>query len=315
MRYIILLLSLIPFAFFNASCGTKGSPSLKAFEKPLAVKDIRAVHREDMVVISWIYPRSEVQKIKGFYIERSESEGEGFKSIAYLRGDASEFVDKDFIIEKDYYYRILAHSLRDVLSDYSPVIKVRPKQPPQRPSGLRYFLMNDAINIEWDNGGASVKYNIYKTYKKGEYPLKPLNSTVLDNTFFKDKIEKNRTVYYAVRPLLDTEIKDEGYASEDLEVNPEDFVPKRPEGIRYVLSDRGVYLIWKENPEAWISGYRIYKKTHKDAEFRLVGESATTSFIDREAPASKTLYYIAAVGPKKEGAASETIEIYPFVER
>jgi len=300
---------------FNISCGAKGSPSLKAFEKPLAVKDIKAVHREEMIIISWTYPKSEIENIKGFFIERSESESEGFKNLAYLKNDASEFIDKDFIVEKEYYYRIRAYSQMDVLSDSSPVIKARPKRLPQKPSGLRYILMNDAIIIEWDSAETNVKYNIYKSHKRGEYPIKPLNSAVLDNAFFKDRIEKDKTVYYAVRPLFDTEIKDEGYLSEDLEVKPEDFVPKRPEGIRYVLSNKWVYLLWKENQEEWISGYRIYRKTDNDKEFRLIGEAATPSFIDRETPASKTLYYVSAVGPKKESIASDTIEIYPLLER
>ncbi len=309
-RYLLIIHIFV--LFFLISCGAKGSLSLKSFEGPAPVKQIKAVHREDEIIISWTYPESE--KIKGFFIEKSESEKEGFKKIAYLRNDVSEFVDKDFIVEREYYYRIFAYSLRDVLSESSMVIKVRPKTLPPAPSNLRYSLTDQTIKIEWDGFDPNVKYNVYKSYKKGEY-RQPINREPLDKANFLDRIEKDKRVYYTVRPLLDTDIKDEGYPSEELEVNPEDFIPAKPTGIRYVITNKWVYLLWSQNPEEWVSGYRIYRKTDNDTEFRLIGESIVPSFIDRESPVSRTLYYITAVGPKKEGNASDIITIYPLIER
>jgi hypothetical protein len=304
------------------SCGKKGAPTLKAFEKPMPVKEIRAVHREDEIIISWSYPASERAKIKGFYIEKAEIKsqeaggiGQEFKSIAFLKSDVSQFIDKDFIVKKGYLYKIRVYSLMDVLSDDSPVIKVKPLPLPPIPEGLSYVITNDSIKIKWDWICNSFKYNIYKSYEKGKYPISPINIAPLSDTHFNDRIQTDRTVYYTVRALLDTDIKDEGYPSDELEVNPEAFIPSRPYNLKFVPSKQKVYLMWNENLETWVKGYRIYRKADYYGEFKLIGESTTPAFTDTEPLVSKTYYYITALGPKKESIPSEVVEVYPLVER
>lgn len=304
------------------SCGKKGDPTLKAFEKPMPVKEIRAVHREDEIIISWQYPAPERAKIKGFSIEKAEIKnqeagvrGQEFKRIAFLKSDASQFIDKDFIVKKEYLYKIRVYSLRDVSSDDSPVIKVNPLPLPQIPEGLSYVITKDSIKIKWDSVGNSIKYNIYKSYEKGNYPLFPVNDAPLSETHFYDIIEKEKPVYYVVRALLDTDIKGEGYPSEELEVNPEAFIPSSPYNLKFVPSKQRVYLMWNENLETWVRGYRIYKKKALDADFKVIGESIAPAFTDTEPLLSKAYYYITALGPKKESSPSEIIEVYPLGEQ
>lgn len=316
--YLLLLIII----FFLVSCGRKGDPTLKAYEKPMPVKEMRAVHREDELIISWSYPQSERAKIKGFYIEKAIGDGQEamdkrleFKNIAFLKSDAFQFVDKDFKIKQEYFYRIRVHSLRDIISDDSPAIKVKPLPLPQIPEGLSYVITNDSIKIKWDWICNELKYNIYKSYEKGKYPLFPINAKPLAETYFYDRIEQEKPVYYTVRALLDTDIIGEGYPSDELEINPEAFVPSKPVKLKYVPSEKKVYLMWDENPEVWIKGYRIYKKTDPYGEFKLTGEAITPAFTDNEPLVLKTFYYITAVGPKRESIPSDVIEVYPLVER
>ena len=37
------------------SCGKKGPPTLKAYEKPSAPAAVKAVHRENRILLSWSY--------------------------------------------------------------------------------------------------------------------------------------------------------------------------------------------------------------------------------------------------------------------
>jgi hypothetical protein len=308
--------------FLLASCGKKGDPTLKTFEKPIPVKEIRAVHREDELTISWSYPASERAKIKGFYIEKAEikSQESGvkspeFKNITFLKNDVSQFADKDFKVKQVYLYKIRVYSLRDIISDESPIITVKPLPLPEKPKGLKYSVTKDSVVIKWDWVCNEFKYNIYKSYEKGKYPAYPLNNTPLTATSFTDRVEKDKPVYYTLRALLDTNIKDEGYPSEELEVNPESFIPSQPHNLKYVPSEKKVYLMWDENPEVWIKGYRIYRKKGMEIEFTLIGESTLPAFTDNEPLSSKRSYYITAVGPKKESIPSEIVEVYPLPER
>jgi hypothetical protein len=315
---IIAVLSVL----FIISCGQKGDPTLKSFEKPMAVKEIRAVHREDELVISWSYPALEREKIKGFYIEKAIGNGQEamgkrqeFKNIIFLKSDASQFVDKDFKIKHEYFYRIRVYSLRDIISDESPIIKATIGELPEPPVRLSYRVTDDSIEIAWHGQEAvGIRYNIYKSYESGKYSASPINSSPLKEPFLKDRVETGKPVYYTVRSLLDTEIKDEGYPSEELEVNPESFIPSKPTGLKYVPSEKKVYLMWNENPETWTKGYRIYRKRISENEFRLTGEAVTPAFTDNEPLSSKRSYYITAVGPKKESIPSDVVEVHPLVE-
>ncbi len=318
LRRLFLIIVAVASISFITSCGKKGDPTLKTFEKPMPVKEIRAVHREDELIISWSYPAAEREKIKGFYIEKAIGNGQeakGYKNIAFLKNDISQFVDKDFVIKKEYLYKIRVYSLRDVISDNSPIIKAMPKELPKPPAKLSYRVTNDSLEIAWNGTDDSVKYNIYRSYEKGKYAASPLNNILLKEPFFKDRIEKEKPVYYTVRALLDTELKDEGYQSEELEVNPESFVPSKPSNLKYVPSEKRVYLMWDENPEIWVKGYRIYRKKAAETEFRLIGESITPAFTDNEPLSSKTFYYITALGPKRESVLSDIAEVHPLPKR
>ncbi len=324
---LLLVLLFICSALFITSCGRKGDPTLKAFEKPLPVKEIKAIHREDELIISWSYPASERAKIKGFYIEKAEikSQESGvksqeFKNITFLKNDASQFVDKDFKTKQEYFYKVRVYSLKDISSDDSPIIKATPRELPMPPAELSYKATNKSIEIAWqavgnDKEALAIRYNIYKSYETGNYPALPANNSPLKEPIFEDKIEKERPVYYVVRALLDTELKDEGYPSEELEVNPETFIPSQPHNIKHVPSAKKVYLMWDENPETWVKGYRIYKKTAPYGEFKLIGESITPAFTDTQPLILKTFYYITAIGPVRESIPSDVIEVYPLVER
>lgn len=323
LRRLFLIIVAVASISFITSCGKKGDPTLKTFEKPMPVKEIRAVHREDELIISWSYPAAEREKIKGFYIEKAIGNGQeakGYKNIAFLKNDISQFVDKDFVIKKEYLYKIRVYSLRDVISDNSPIIKAMPKELPKPPAKLSYRVTNDSLEITWQaigNGQEAIglRYNIYRSYEKGKYAASPLNNILLKEPFFKDRIEKEKPVYYTVRALLDTELKDEGYQSEELEVNPESFVPSKPSNLKYVPSEKRVYLMWDENPEIWVKGYRIYRKKAAETEFRLIGESITPAFTDNEPLSSKTFYYITALGPKRESVLSDIAEVHPLPKR
>jgi predicted small lipoprotein YifL len=71
LRRLFLIIVAVASISFITSCGKKGDPTLKTFEKPMPVKEIRAVHREDELIISWSYPAAEREKIKGFHIEKA----------------------------------------------------------------------------------------------------------------------------------------------------------------------------------------------------------------------------------------------------
>jgi len=104
-------------------------------------------------------------------------------------------------------------------------------------------------------------------------------------------------------------MRDEGPASIELVINPEEFVPPAPENLQAVSTQSNVYLIWKESAATWVRSYRIYRETNKKEGFIAVGETQTPSFLDNETPVTKRNYRVTALGPSKEGPPAEIRDI------
>ena len=292
-----------------AGCGQKGKPTMRSFEKPSPVTEMRASHRDGKITISWSYARQAKIMIKGFYVERSEG-NTPFETLAFLKGDSTQFVDDHFAIGKEYRYRIRVYSLRNVISDESDELKVNPVGLPEPPEKLAVRLTNDAIEITWNKVVDGVTYNIYRGTDRGNCSTVLLNATPLEKPFFKDAVNVNQPVFYSVRSLVSTTIMNEGAPSECLEVDPQSFLPVHPSDVRFVRTAGKLYVSWKENPETWIKGYRIYRKKGQ-GQFRPAEDVPIPLFVDEEPINVPTSYYITALGPVKESSPSGIVSVNP----
>jgi hypothetical protein len=327
-RLIVIAVSL---SLVLVACGKKGAPTLRSFEKPNPVRNFQAVHREDEIILTWSYPSDDREGIKGFYIERAEIPEEepvrtvdekvgvrgkgtekGYRNIAFIKSDVSSYIDRDFETERHYLYKIRAFSLRNIIGNDSAVVSLVPEILPVPPDLLSFKVKDDAVEIAWPDVSYDIRYNIYRRYEGEQYPVVPLNKRPLVEYSFRDKVNRLKAVYYTVRSVYVTQsgaVKDEGVPSQELEISPAFFVPSRPYGLKYVCSPQKVYLTWNENQEAWITGYRIYRKKPGEAGFAPVGDSLVPAFTDSMPPVDGTLYSVSALGPVKESALSEPLKV------
>jgi len=310
IRFFLTCLVVIP-ALLLTSCGRKGNPTLTTFAPPAQVSTLAAVHKQGVITLSW--SMSQTFNLKGFAVERSE-DGVNFRPVSFNKPDQTSYSDSNFKPGSDYYYRVRAVSNRDIYGVYSPVKKVSPGAMPQPPTQLRYARSGDEVELGWHpvNG---VLYNVYKGSVKDKEPSALVNQQPLQEPLFRDKIDFSKNVYYVVRSLRATELKDEGYPSEAIMIAPSFFKPSAPSGIRYAQAKDRSMFIWDENKEQWVSGYRIYRKRAGESEFVSIGSSTVPAFTDPYAVTSKTFYFITATGQGSESQPSEHIEINPLVER
>ncbi|MBI4691419.1 MAG: hypothetical protein HY754_14305 [Nitrospirae bacterium] len=301
-KLFVLCLSII---IFLNSCGKKGPPTLKAYEKPETPSGLKAIHKENNIILSWSYTQKE--NIKGFDILRSEDTA--FQKIGNVAGEENSYTDTDFKIGVVYRYKVIARSLKNVLSDDSNVITIKPMSVPPAPTNVLFHVGDNSLSISWDSSGDGVFYNIYRTFEKGKYGFNPINNELVKTNSYTDGLELNKPVYYTVRGVLDNETRDEGPSSVEIEVNPADFIPSRTKGLQTVSTGDKVVIMWAENPEMWITKYRIYRMTVETEGFKLIGESVTPAFADREKTGTKHIYRVTAVGPSKESEFSETIKV------
>ncbi len=299
LAYCIFLV----FSLAFVSCGKKSPLVLKGYEKPEAPVELKAIHREDSIMLSWSHSNKE--SLKEFIVIRASESG-SYRLIPVLK-EETFYSDTSFKTENVYKYRVIAKSAKGVLSNDSEIIEIKPLTVPPAPKNLSFQIGNSSLKISWYETDKGSLYNIYKSHEKGKYGINPANSLPVSSTDFTDNIDTAKIVYYTVRAALNNDARDESPASNEIEINPADLKPSRPSGLKAVKSEDKIILLWKENPETWVAKYNIYRKTNDNGQFRLIGESLTPAFTDKERTGTKQFYRITAAGTVKESDPSETV--------
>jgi fibronectin type 3 domain-containing protein len=301
--FIIFCCLLFAVCCVFASCGKKGSPTLKSYEKPVQPSGLKAVHREAEIILLWEFPKDKEPTIKGFHIMRSA--GGDFEKIVFLESDQRTYSDTNFRLGIEYKYKIISQSLKDILSNDSNILAVKPAELPAPPENLSFKVEHDSLTLEWKSAGEGTAYNIYRSIKSGEYSLMPVNKEPVKETLYRDSFTVNKPVYYTVRSLKGSAIRDEGRASGEIKVDTEEFTPSAPGALTSVATEDKIYLSWKEPPETWVTGYRVYREMTKEEGYKLIGKPITPSFIDKDDPLTQRNYKVTAVGPSREGPPAE----------
>jgi len=288
------------------ACGKKGDPTLKAYEKPDAPSGLKAIHRESEIIISWEFPKTNERIIKGFHVMKS-FDGD-FQKVASLEKDKRFYIDNDFSEGIEYEYKIISENLRGITNS-AVLPNVKPLSPPPAPPDVTFTIAHDTLILRWSPSNPTSLYNIYKSGRKGEYGLTPVNIQPLSEASFQDSFDINRTVYYTVRSLSGSPIRDEGPPSAEIEINPLEFIPSPPRDLIAVPAFDRIYLIWREPPETWVAGYRVYREMREQEGYVLIGSTQTPSFLDEGKISSKRNYLVTALGPAKEGPPAEIREV------
>jgi len=288
------------------ACGKKGDLTLQSYEKPEAPSRLKAIHRESEIIISWEFPKAKEQGIKGFHLLKS-SAGD-FQKVAFLEKDNRSYRDTDFVPGQEYHYKIISESLKGITNN-SMILILKPQPPPPTAGMISFTVDHDMITLTWERSDETSYFNIYKSTQKGVYSLVPLNPQPLKEPTCKDSFDINRTAFYTVRSSTGSIIRDEGPPSQELTVNPLDFIPSSPQNLEAVPTFENVYLIWKEPSETWVIGYRVYRELHKKEGYVLIGFTYTPSFVDKEILTAKRNYRVTALGPSKEGPPVEIRDV------
>ncbi len=299
LSHSLLLLAILVII---TGCGKKGPPTLKSYDKPAAPSGLAAIHREDEIHLLWHYPKDREIMVRNFIVLRSS--GSEFIMLAEAENNKRSFSDKDFRQGTAYTYKVIAQNHRGTSSNDSNLIAVKPEAVPLPPPAIKFRATADSIQLQWQGQSEGTLFNVYKSYEKGIYGLLPANKTPLTDSSFSDPFDLKRTVYYTVRSLTDISLRNESRPSPELVVDPLEFIPSQPSGLRCFLSSERAYLSWNGPEEAWVTGFRVYKRT-KGGEYQLKAETQIPAYIDDDKSEGARDYRVHAVGPSREGPGAE----------
>lgn len=303
----ILILTLL---LLLTSCGRKLEPTMEDYLEPERVSKFSVSVIDQKVTLQWSYPDKEKVKIKGFVIER-EREGER-KSLGFFDKKIESFEDKEVEIGKAYTYSIFAVKPKGILSKPNIVQVDLTKLPEIREPKAEVIPLG--VRLSWQSN-KNLQFNIYRVNSKGER-VKIASTEV--NSFIDEVsssfLESLRDKFDEVRYIITTSKKEESLYREssgiDVSVSLKMFTPSKPTEVFGAVSEQGVSISWKEIPQSWSSGYRVYRKTQEDRDFTLIGETLIPLYFDREYNLSNlrfpVFYKITSKGPLFE---SEPVQI------
>jgi len=298
----VLCVSLVLLSVALLSCGKKGPPTLRSYEIPPAPGLLSAMHRENTIYLRWDFPKDREPSISHFVLLKSS--GGTFGKVSSPAPAERSFNDSDFETGNTYSYKVVSQRPNGVTSKDSNVLEFTPAVPPGPPANITFRVDDNALVLSWKSSGKGIFYNVYRSFESGSYSLTPVNQAPLSDNVFRDIFYLDKKIYYTVRSLLNKETRDEGAASEEIEVNPLDFIPSPVKKVVFFATADSVFLSWEASEERWVKGYRVYRKT-AGQEYTLAGETQLPAFVDREVPLTRRDYLITAVGLVREGPGTE----------
>lgn len=278
--------------FLINGCGKKGDPLYKRLIIPEPLSELSYSLRPEGITIRWHYPETQ-----GILFEIYRKEDESFIKIGETR-DSYFNDDKPFRGERREY--IIVTLSKDGFRKEQR-LEIPSQTIPEAPQSFNFKITEDGVLLYWSSS-ENCLYNIYKITEEREVLL---NKEPLTAAAFKDNPDPSSMHTYGLRCKKNFL---EGHPSK-VTVRPEDYIPGKPEGLRFAFIENKLILTWKENPEIWIKGYRIYRSTEE--EFLLVGETNYPFYMDEPGFFKKLLYRVTALGPAIEGPFSDVLTIMP----
>lgn len=291
---------------FLSACGKKGEPTLKSFEKPPAPSQLRAIHRENELILQWDYPRGQEAQLSDFVLYKSS--GAEFEKLVNIERSNRSYSDRQIRPGTTYQYRLIAQNFRGVYSTESNTLTATPGDVPAAPHSLAYAIRDNAVVIGWDHPEAGAKFNVYRSLEKEKFGLTPVNDAPLGEAVFTDKLNTQRPVYYVVRSLAGGPLRGEGPASPVLAVDPAELVPGQPQKLQVLAGEDRVFLSWEAPPDPWLKGFRIYRRMQGE-DYVAIAETQIPTFVDSTNPKARRDYRVHALGPVNEGPGIEALGV------
>lgn len=301
---IITALSLLIFT----GCGRKLNPALEDYFQPDPVEKISLSAFHDKIIISWSYPEKKKKKIKSFLVER-ENNGQ-IKSLGFFDIMTGYCEDRDFTFGQIYKYRIYAINIKGIYSKPAHSI-IKPEKLPEV-EALQYKITDEGVLLSWKAKDTFLMYNVYQINQRGEKLKKGSTS----NNVFIDKLtsssfdpEAEEYLTYLVSSYISDSLAYVESKGTELNIPMQSFIPSSPQQIFWAVNENGISISWREVPEKWIRGYRVYRKTFHDQNFIKIGETMIPSFFDADYNINNlkipVYYRIISAGPALESEPAE----------
>jgi len=214
-------------------------------------------------------------------------------------------IPREMINHSVFFFALRAVDSRGKTSEFTELIPWDPIALPLPPAGLRARAFEDRIEVSWEAPSGNIDqsapavhkgYNVYRA-EAGKDPVL-LNIAPLQAVLFEDRnFVPGTTCRYFVRATVsDAAPYSESDDSESAEVEARDtFAPAPPAGLKAVAAAGMITLVWDENGEKDLAGYRVWRRQEGKADFVLLTPQAIAESTYSDATVEKNIRYEYAI--------------------
>ncbi len=346
VRLLWTVLAVVILLLGCYGCGKKLFPVPPGKLRPEPVEDLSARVTPDGIELSWSVPvrnmdGSPLVEIKSFELFREEVPLDQYCAgcppnfgeplvipFDAKPAEARKMLYEDRTVRPGMHYEYAVRAVKGILNkgDMSNRVGAVWHAPPEAPQDVMATAVPEGIRLTWQppshwTDGAPVEEQLsYRIFRREEKAEKWKHLADVTATEFIDRNARTDRIYsYRVAAFFNfhgTDVEGE-YASVS-NVAPRDFIPPAPpRGLVAVQTGDGVELLWQQNSEIDMAGYRVYRRD-PDGLISLLNRIPVKEprFIDRDRlPAGKYSYWVTAVDnaqpPNESGMSSlVTIRVY-----
>ena len=274
----------------------KGEIKIVKKIKPSVVKNLFTTSTDSKIKIKW----SKIQNVLGYNIYRSKIYQGNFKKINKKPIKKEVYFDKNFKVDKNYYYYVTAINMHgESKPSVTMLAYARDTTKPMKPTKLTAKISAGLVALTWDKvkDDNLVGYRVYVSMDEDASQWSLINKEILKTNSYEHNRSKtlSRFPYYYRVSSVDKTFN-ESFPSKIVKTKlPDVTAPDQPFIKKFRAYATKITLEWNKIVVYDLDGYNIYRKEGKELKKLNSKLLKNSMFIDNKPLKGSNEYIIVAV--------------------
>ena len=295
---------------------TGKSKAILKYVPHLTVKEFKD---DTTVNLIWEFPEEGDNEISGFELNRSDEEGDNYKTVLKNISPKSRNVVYNKLLATNYFTLTAVGKNGNSRTSFPMLVQPVDSIPPAKPIGLKGVIDSlGVVKLTWTPNKEKdlLGYRIYKG-NIAEEEFSQLTISPSEPNTFEDKVlikNLNPKVYYKII-AVDYRYNMSDFSETLILKKPDVVPPASPVFMNYEIKDGAIFLEWANSQSEDVAVHQLYRKEDDKTEWKLILETKNKEekFEDKTALEGHTYTYAIFAKDESKLVSNPSPEIHLFV--